>query len=158
MKKILPFFGTRPFLPNRLRVDPDQGIFRECTERVERLVGEDVPVRQEENPGASFGFFTCGHPGPPVSEVPATVKKLPRDLERNGGLPGPGRQRQEDAVLLRGDGIEHLGDGVVLVVAGLPLATLVLEGHLCEPITPEYALCASVLPRRTRSQSSSGVG
>ena len=50
------------------------------------------------------------------------MKQLPADLKRDGRLAGAGGHREQDAVVAADDRLQHVVDGVVLVVADLPLA------------------------------------
>jgi hypothetical protein len=80
----------------------------------------------------------------PVVQVPAALEQLPGDLEGDEGLAGAGGQRQQDAVAPGGDGFQHARDGDVLVVAPLPGAALVLEGHGGEAVAPGVSASAKV--------------
>ena len=52
-----------------------------------------------------------------AAQVPAAVKELPRDLKGDEGLAGAGGEREQDALLVGGDGLQHALDGDVLIVA-----------------------------------------
>jgi len=71
-----------------------------------------------------------------AGQVPTAVEELPGDLEGDEGLAGAGGQREEDALLARGDRLHDAFDGDVLVVAARVRAALVLEGHSGEMVTP----------------------
>ena len=57
-------------------------------------------------------------------------------------LPVPVGQRQQDAPLARLYGLQGGLDGVVLIVAQLPLSALVLERHLAEAVLRQTFSCA----------------
>ena len=62
------------------------------------------------------------------------MKQLPRDLKRDEGLARAGGEREQDACLEGGDGLQHAPDGDVLVVAPRMRTAFVFESDLCEVI------------------------
>ena len=93
------------------------GIAEGREDAVLRLVDEDVAVGEVEDAG----------PAMLAGAVPAGVPQLPADLERDGGLAGAGRHREQQAppVALE-DGLDGAVDRDLLVVA-LALADRVIE-------------------------------
>ena len=124
-------FGHAALFPDDLRVDAHPGVLGKGGEVVECLIREDVAVGEEENPGLAAGL--AGFPG---GQAPAGVEELPGNLEGDGGFAGAGGQCQENSGAAVGDGFQHLVDGVVLVVAGLPKAAFFLEGGGAEAGPP----------------------
>jgi len=112
--------------------DVHQCIVREGRKGVARLVGQDIAVGQEQDtrPARRLAFAF------PVSQVPAARKQLPRDLEGDEGLTGPGGERQQDAGAPIGDRRQHPLAGEVLIIAALKVATAILEGHGGETVAP----------------------
>ena len=133
-------------LADDLGVDPHQRVFGEGRERVVGLVGEDVAVGQEQD-ARTAGRLAFALP---VGEVPSALEQLPGELEGDEGLAGAGRQRQQDAVLPRGDGLQRAPDGDVLVVARLPVAALVLERDGGEAVAPDVLLGKDPVPEFVR--------
>ena len=85
-----------------------------------------------------------------AAQVPAAVEQLPGDLKGDEGLAGAGGQREQDALLLGGDGLQHALDGDVLVVAALEIAALVLERHGGEAVAPGVRLGKGQVPEFVR--------
>jgi hypothetical protein len=142
VKKMLPFFGTLPFL--------------RMSSGAMRTSASSGRPRRRCRPGRRG---CCGRPGTGCAagasvlrQVPAAVEQLPGDLEGDEGLAGAGRQRQQDALAPLGHGRQHALDGDVLVVAALEVAALVLEGHGREAVAP------GVGRGEGQAHSSSGVG
>src|SRR5581483_10988415 len=71
------------FLADVARIDPDHGVFGKGGKGVVGLVREVVPVGQEENPWPARRF---------PRQVPAALKQLPSNLERDKRLTRAGRQ------------------------------------------------------------------
>ena len=127
VKNRLPFFGTLPFLrmsSGSMRTIASSG---NGGEGVVGLVGEDVAVGEEQDARAARRL---------AAQVPAAVEQLPCDLKGDEGLARAGGEREQDALLVGGDGLQHALDGDVLVVAALEIAALVLEGHGGEAVAP----------------------
>ena len=68
----------------------------------------------------------------------------------------PGRQFQQDAVVARGDGLEHAGHGDVLIEADLPVAALVEIGDGGEAITPGVLRGKGAVPQFLRRGEAGG--
>ncbi len=84
VKKILPFLGTLPFT-DVCRNNTYLCILRKGRKGFIRLVGQVIPVSQEQDGGTSRGLpFLM-----PVSQVPATIKQLPGQFKGDEGLAGP---------------------------------------------------------------------
>ena len=133
VKNRLPFFGTLPFLrmsSGSIRTIASSGKAREG---VVGLIGQDVAVGEEQDARPARRL---------AAQVPAAVEQLPGDLKGDERLARAGGQREQDARLAGGDGLQHPLDGDVLVVAWLEVAALVLEGHGGEAVAP------GVLPRQ----------
>ena len=113
------------------RIDPHQRILGECGEGVVGLVRENVPIREEQDARAARRL---------AAQVPPAVEKFPSKLERDERLARARRQREQDALLLRRDGLQHAPDGDVLVVAARMAPALVLERHRRETIPPRIGL------------------
>ena len=64
------------------------------------------------------------------------MKQFPRQLERDEGFAGSRRQSQQDALLVRRDGLQHIIDRTILIVARTPQPALVLERHGSETLSP----------------------
>jgi hypothetical protein len=75
------------------------------------------------------------------------VEELPRDLEGDEGLSRAGREGEQDAVALRGDGLQHALDGDVLVVPRPEVPAPVLEGHGGEAVAPGVRLREGAVPQ-----------
>ena len=121
--------------------DSRQGVFFEGGkggEVVEGLIGEVVAIGQKQDAGPARGLAT---------EVPAGGKQLPEDLEGDRGFAGAGGQREQDAVLAGGDGLQHPLHGDLLVKADLPAAALVGVGDGCEAIAPGVLFGEGALPQ-----------
>ena len=84
-------------------------------------------------------------------QVPAAVEQLPGDLKGDEGLAGAGGQREQDALLPVGDGLQHPLDGDVLVVAALEVAALVLERDRGEAVAPRVRLGEGQVPEFVRA-------
>ena len=123
-------------LADDLRVDSHQCVFRKGAEGVEGLIGQDIPVGEEQDARSAARFLPIPKPVAPVGQVPAAVEELPGDLERDCCLTRAGCEGQQDAVLSPSECVECPGDCVVLIVARLPLAALVLKGDRREPVPP----------------------
>ena len=95
-------------LADVLRLDPHQRVLGEGGEGVVGLVGEDVAVGEEQDARAARRL---------AAQVPAAVEQLPGDLKRDEGLARAGGEREQDALLVLGDGLQHALDGDVLIVA-----------------------------------------
>ena len=80
-----------------------------------RVVHEDVAVGEKEHLRPARGALG----------VPAGGPELPGNLERNGGLPRSGAQRQQDALAPGDDSLDRTVDGDLLVVAQRPAPVLV---------------------------------
>ena len=72
-----------------------------------RIVDQDIAVGEKEHLRPARG----------ASGVPAGGPELPGDLERDGGLPRPGAQRQQDVPAPGDDSLDGTVDGDLLVVA-----------------------------------------
>ena len=77
------------FLADVVRLDAHQRIFREGGEGVIRLVGQDVPVGQEQDAWTAGRF---------AAQVPTAVKELPGNLKRDEGFAGAGGEREQDTL------------------------------------------------------------
>ncbi len=64
------------------------------------------------------------------------MEEFPCDLKSNHGLAGARRQREQDALLIVGDGVQHALDGEVPKIPLTQRAALVLEWHGGEAIAP----------------------
>ena len=63
-------------------------------EFVERLIRQDVPVRQKQNPRPPARLLPFFEAAAPIGQVPATLEQLPCDLKRDRRLAGPRRKRE----------------------------------------------------------------
>ena len=72
----------------------------------------------------------------PVRKIPTTVEEFPRNLKRDERLARAGGEREQDARLIRGDGLQHALNGDVLIVAARMRTALVLKRHGGEAVTP----------------------
>jgi hypothetical protein len=91
VKNRLAFFGNLAFLADVLWLDAHQSVVGERRERaeiIEGLVGEVVPVGEEEYAWSTSGLRSAL----PLFQVPACVEELPRDLKSDGRLSGACRQ------------------------------------------------------------------
>ena len=128
--------GHLALLADVVRVDPYQRIIGERAEGVVGLVGQDVAVGQEEDARATF---------PITLHVPTRMEELPSDLEGDGRFARAGGQGEQDALLVRGDGVQHPLNGQVLVVARLPASSLVFEGYGTKALLPIHTGLATGL-------------
>lgn len=71
-----------------IRLDPDQSIFRKCRERMERLIGQNVTIGQEQDARSASRFAARF----PVGQIPATLEQLPLQLKRDESFAGSGSQ------------------------------------------------------------------
>ena len=85
-----------------------------------------------------------------AAQVPAAVEQLPRDLKGDERLARAGGEREQDALLSGGDGLQHPLDGDVLIVAALEVAALVLERHGGEAVAPGVRLGERQVPEFVR--------
>ena len=85
-------------------------------------------------------------------EAPFGVKELPGDLKGDGGLAGPGSERQQDAPVSPRNRLQRRRDGLVLVVPGFPLAAVGLEVHGAEGIAPWVRLGKGAVPQLLRGR------
>jgi|GEM_PF-2056568 len=134
------------FLFDLIGGNANNGIFRECRERIERLIGQRIAVSQEQDARSASRFFACF----PVGRIPATLKQLPRQLKRDEGLASSGGQSQQDTILACGDGFQNSIDGDVLVVASLKVSASIFERHRCESITPGVLFGKGPVPEFVR--------
>ena len=89
---------------------------------------------------------------PPVRQVPAAVEQLPGQLKCNEGFAGSGSQRQQDALLVVGNGLQCCLNGIVLVVPRLPGSTPVLKRDSREAVMPCIGLGKDLVPELLRSR------
>ena len=80
------------------------------------------------------------------------MEELPGDLKGDEGLAGAGGEREQDAILAGGNGLQHALDGDVLVVAAGMMPPLSSNGTAAKRSRQAFALA------KVRFQSSSGVG
>ncbi len=137
VKKMLPFFGTLPFLRMSSGSMRTQRIFGEGGEGVVGLVGEDVAVGEEEDARTARGL---------AAEVPARVEELPGDLESDKGFAGAGGEGEEDALISGGNGSEDALDGDVLVIAALEIAATIFERDGGEAVAPGVGFGEGLVP------------
>ncbi len=130
-------FGHAAPLFDGVRVDANQGIVGEGGEGVVGLVGKDVAIGQEQNARAASGF---------AAEVPAALKEFPGELEGDEGFAGAGSHGQQNSVTPFANGLQHMLNGVVLIVAGFPGAAAVFKGDVGEAIAPRIRFAVGGLP------------
>lgn len=131
-----------PLLADLLGADADEGIVLKGIEGIEGLIGEDVPIGQEEDAGTTLAV---------ALQVPAAVEELPGDLKGNGRLPGPRSEGEEDALLPLGHRVQDAGDGVLLIIAHLPGPALVLEGDVEQGLPPFFDLLLLLAARQGKA-------
>lgn len=78
------------------------------------------------------------------------MKQLPGQLKGNEGFARAGRQRQQDAFAVVGDGFEHALDGDVLIIASLKIPAAIFKRNRREPIAPVVLGGKSHLPQLFR--------
>src|SRR5260221_6903033 len=106
--------------PNLIWRNPHQGILGESRKGVVCLVGENVPVREEEDARATRRF---------AAQVPAAVEKFPRNLKRNERFARAGGEREQNTRTILRNGLHHPLDGNVLVITARRGTTPVLGRH-----------------------------
>ena len=129
------------FLADVLRFDAHQRVFWKRRERVVSLIGEDVAVREKEDARTARRF---------AAQVPAAVEEFPGDLKGDERLARAGGQREQDALLVGGDGLHHPLDGDVLIIAAWMRAALVLERHGGEAVAPRVRFGEGPVPEFVR--------
>ena len=135
-------------LADLARLDPYQRVFRKRRERVERLIRQNVPIREKQNARAARWF---------ARQVPAALKKFPRDLECNEGLARARCQREQDTLAPSGEGFQHTLHRDVLVVAALEKTTAILEGHCRETIPPCILFREGEIPKILRRRINGNI-
>ena len=86
-------------------------------------MSKDIPVVTNRIRGLRFGFFSLFQ----SFQIPATVEELPGQLEGDKGLARTGCHCQQDTGLTCRNRFQYLVYGIVLIVAGLPASTPVLQ-------------------------------
>ena len=121
------------------RLDSQACVFRESVETSIGLVGQYVAVGEEEH--FRSGVCSC--------HIPFGLKELPSYLEGDEGLSRTRGEGEQDALLAVCDGVEHVVDGNLLIVAHSLLAILI-EGLHAEFVAPVVGLAELPLPQRLR--------
>ena len=91
------------------------------------MVGQDIPVRQEQYARAARSI---------AGQIPAAVEELPGNLKGDERLARARRQREQDAILLGGDGLQRPFNCQVLIIACLEKSAPVLKRDLGEAVPP----------------------
>jgi hypothetical protein len=124
--------GDSSLLPDGIWFDSYQSIVRECGERYESLIDQNVPIRKEQNPRSSRWFVS----GSPVGKVPATLKQFPCKLKGDERLAGTSRKSQQDSILAFADRVECFFDGDVLIVSPLKEPASIFKRNGCKTVSP----------------------
>ncbi len=133
--------GNPTPVADHLWVNAHQCILRKGAKGIKSLIRKDVAIGKKEDAGSALGFLSFSKSCSPVCEVPAAVEELPCNLEGNRGLAGACGQREQQPIAALGNGIKRIGDGIVLVEAGLPLSSAFLKGNFREAAAPVGFLC-----------------
>ena len=128
-------------LADLARLDPYQRVFRKRRERVECLIRQNVSIREKQNPRAARWL---------TRQVPAALKKFPRDLKRDECLARTSRQREQDAFALSAKGFQYTLHRDVLIVAALEKTAAILEGHCRKTIPPCILFREGEIPKILR--------
>nr|WP_256995669.1 hypothetical protein [Halomicronema hongdechloris] len=75
------------------------------------------------------------------------MEEFSGELEGDEGFAGASGHSEQDSVAPLADSFEHMGNGVVLVVAGFPGAAFVFKGHIGEAIAPPILFAVGGLPQ-----------
>lgn len=85
------------------------------------------------------------------AKVPAGVKQLPAQLERDARLACARGKGQQDAALGARYGVQRVGRGVVLIVAGLPFGAAGFERNSAEAVAPRVRGGKTAVPQGLRA-------
>src|SRR6185369_17042005 len=104
-------------------------------------IRKNVAVRQKKNARTARRL---------TAQIPATVKQLPRDLKGDEGFAGAGSEREQNALPVVCDSLQHPLDRDVLIISAGMRTAFVLEGNRGETVTPCVWFSECELPKFVR--------
>ena len=119
-----------------LGCDAAHRIFRKLVEVVDGLVGQNVPIGNEQDSWGSLNTL----------RTPFCLRQFPTNLESCVGLSCSCGHRQQNAVVLLGHSLQHILDGYLLIVARLA-TTAAIQGAEIELVAPRICLREGHLPQ-----------
>ena len=129
----------RALFADVLRLHPHERVVGKRGKRREIIMGlrrERVAVGQEKDARAPRRLARLL----PLREIPPRLKELPRDLKRDGRFSRARRQREQNAVFLRRDPLQHPVDRDLLVESQRPAPALVRRRHRGKAVAPRVRL------------------
>src|SRR6185437_4727181 len=122
-----PVLRYLALLPNIVRLDPHQRIFRKGGKGIVGLICQYVPIGQKQNSRTARRLAT---------QVPTAVKEFPGNLKGDEGLTRAGGEGEQDARLALRYSLHHPLDCKVLIVAAGMRPTLIFERHSGKAVAP----------------------
>ena len=126
-EKNTSIFWDISLLSDITRIDPHQSIFWKRSKSIERLIGEDIAIGEEEDTRTTSTV---------TSDIPPRLVELPCDLETDKCLPCSCRKREKDTILFACDRIECLRDREFLIVSCSLRASDTLEWYRSKSLSP----------------------